>query len=758
VKALNSHTIMAALGCAVLSMTGLNVSAAALEEITVTAQKREQSLQDVGISVTAFTGDQLKNLGVTNTVDITQQIPGMQLFTWSPTFTVFSLRGVSQNNFQDNLEAPVAVYMDDAYVASMNAINAQLYDMERVEVLRGPQGTLYGRNTTGGLVHYITRKPTETEFNGYLQATGSSYKNTGFNTYSVEGAAGGGLTDRLRARIAGRWENSDGYIEAGSAFGAPKATGRTSQGANGYSLRGSLQYDFTNNITAEVIVSHSDDDDVPTGQYIVSLAGADLNTGLGDFQGYDFSTMPPSPVNFSGEPITGSPWKHFSVENPYLNRKITNVIAHITAQLSNGMQLTSITNYMTMDKFYIEDAGGGLVYFPYNTINNYDQVSQELRLSGSTDRLRWQVGAYYLDMEWDTYQSVRGGAIHGLDPFDPVANTAFTETYGDLKSENWSLFGHAEYDLNDQWTLIAGLRYSKDNKNLDMTRFFSQSGAGIPVTQTFDIATDVPIPGIDTIHYGDWAARLQLNWHLMEETLIYASFARGIKGGNWSLDPLGAVAFSDLKHKNEVLYDYELGLKTTLMNGLARFNAAAFYYDYQDYQAFSLTNLVPQVTNSDAREYGGEFELTVSPTDGLDLMMGASFLDSKVDNVPDVFGGTLKTEFPNAPSVSLNWLGRYEWPVPGLGGSFAVQIDGNWNDSQYLEGTNSQISHESSYSVWNGRISYTTTDKHWQASVWAKNFTNSEYRLYDLDLGLLGFTEQMFAPPRQIGGTVSYNW
>ena len=182
-KVLSNKMPAMALGFVVLSMTAWSVSAAKLEEITVTAQKRAQSLQDVGLSVSAFTGNELKDMGVNDTVDITQQVPGMQVFTWSPAFTVFNLRGVSQNNFQDNLEAPVAVYMDDSYIANMSAINAQLFDMQRVEVLRGPQGTLYGRNTTGGLVHYISNKPTQTEFNGYLQGTVGGYDNTGLNTY-----------------------------------------------------------------------------------------------------------------------------------------------------------------------------------------------------------------------------------------------------------------------------------------------------------------------------------------------------------------------------------------------------------------------------------------------------------------------------------------------------------------------------------------------------------------------------------------------
>ncbi|MEX2524359.1 MAG: TonB-dependent receptor [Gammaproteobacteria bacterium] len=751
------HKFIGTAMCAVLGLTGLNVSAAVLEEVVVTAQKREQSLQDVGISVSAFSGEQLENLGVTNTVDITQQIPGMQLFTFSPAFTVFSLRGVSQNNFQDNLEAPVAVYMDGAYVASMNAINTQLFDMERVEVLRGPQGTLYGRNTTGGLVHYITRKATDEEFNGYIQGSVGSYETTGLEKYSVEAAAGGALTDRVRGRLAGRWETDDGYTEAGSAFGAPTAAGRDTYGSNGFSLRGNLQIDVTNSATLDLTVSHAEDDDVPTGQYIVSLAGFDPATGLGTFDGIDPATG--TPAVFPKETITGDVHKHFSDEDTFYERKTTSISAQLTAEMDNGIEFVGITNWMTMNKFYLEDAGGGLVFFPYNTVNDYTQFSQELRFSGSTDRMRWQVGAYYLDMTWDTFQSVEGAAIHGGGPGSPITNAAFTETFGLVDSLNISVFGQVEYDIAPQWTLIGGLRYSRDDKNLNMTQFFTDSGQGIPRTQVLNVATDVAIPGIDRIDYDDVAARAQINWKPTEETLVYASFSRGIKGGNWSLDPLGSIAATspaNLKHDEEVLHAYELGLKTSLFNGLTRLNASAYYYDYDDYQAFSIAGLTPQVANSDAESFGGEIEVITSPIDGLDLMFGAAFIDSEVDAVPDVFGGTVQAEFPNAPSVSLNWLGRYEWPV--MNGRMAVQIDGNWNDDQFLEGSNSGVSFEEAYDVWNARISYTAADGSWSAAVWAKNFTDTEYRLYNLDLGLLGFIEQVYAPPRQIGGTLSYNW
>jgi iron complex outermembrane receptor protein len=739
---------------AVLASTAAD--AQVLEEIVVTAQKREQSLQDVGISVAAFSGDQLKQLGATSTVDITQQVPALRLFTFSPAFTVFSLRGVSQNNFQDNLEAPVAVYMDGAYVATMNALNAQMFDMERVEVLRGPQGTLFGRNATGGLIHFLSRKATEDAVNGYLEAGAAE-----FDTYSVEGAIGGGLSDRLRGRLAGRWQTSDGYVEAGTAVDpftgqARTATGRTSDGANGYALRGNLQFDATDDVLVDLTASYSDDHDVPSGQYVVSLAGFDINTGLGTFHNafeldpVDPDNNPPiGPFEFDRKPITGDGWHHWSDEDPYFDRETTSITAQVTAKLG-GAEFVSVTNYLNMDKFYIEDSGGGFGYFPYNTINDYDQWSQEFRLSGETAPLNWTLGAYYLDMTWDTFQSVAGALILG-----GTSNTQKMSTYGIVDSRNWSVFGQLEYALTDHWTVVAGLRWSQDDKSLDMRRVYEDVPEGIPPTEVFNIK-NVDIPGIDDIDYGDYAARLQVNWRPVDGTLLYLSYNRGIKGGNWSLDPLGGVLAQNLKHKEEVLDAYELGLKTDLFGGIARLNASAFYYDYHDYQAFSITGLTPQVSNSDADATGGEIEFVANPITGLDLMLGAAFIDSTVDAVPDVFGGTVKADLPNAPSVSINALARYEWPA--FGGALSAQVDGIWNDDQFLEGTNSEVSFEPSYSVWNANVSYRTGDEHVRATVYVKNFTDEEYRLYDLDLGLIGFIEQVFAPPRQFGLTLTYSW
>jgi outer membrane receptor protein involved in Fe transport len=209
-------------------------------DIVVTATKRSENVAKVPISITAFSGDQLKALGVTDTTQITQHVPGLQLNAWSPNVTIFNLRGISQNNFTDYLESPVAVYVDDAYMGSINGISGQLFDVQRVEVLRGPQGTLFGRNATGGLIQYVSNDASRADFNGY--ATGTYER---FNRRTLEGAVGGSITSGLRFRVAGRVAKADGYITPAAALpGVFESDGQALGGENGWAVRGTVQADL----------------------------------------------------------------------------------------------------------------------------------------------------------------------------------------------------------------------------------------------------------------------------------------------------------------------------------------------------------------------------------------------------------------------------------------------------------------------------------------------------------------------------------
>jgi iron complex outermembrane receptor protein len=309
--------------------------------IVVTANKRSESLQRVPISVSAFSGEQVERLGITDTTQITQQIPSLRVNSFSPNLTIFSLRGISQNNFTDNLEAPVAVYQDNAYLASMNALAGQLFDIKRIEVLRGPQGTLFGRNATGGLIHYLSEDASSTEFTGYAQG---SYGR--FNDRSIEGAAGGELTPGIRIRAAGRIEKADGYIKSRDTLDADgnliaRGSGQDLGGKNGWAARVNLQADITPDATLSLWYKHSEDNDVPTGGYVfencVYLPNGYCETnaaGLSDAQNGVINGLTGAPA---------SPFEHFGERRGGMDRVVNSYQGELNWDFG-GVTMTSITN------------------------------------------------------------------------------------------------------------------------------------------------------------------------------------------------------------------------------------------------------------------------------------------------------------------------------------------------------------------------------------------------------------------------------
>jgi iron complex outermembrane receptor protein len=770
----------------------------ALEEIIVTAQKREQNLQDVGISVAAFSGDEIKNLAIANTTEITQQIPSLQMNAWSPVLTVFNLRGVSQNSFTDNLEAPVAVYIDEAYVSSMNAISGQMFDMKRVEVLRGPQGTLFGRNATGGVVQFLTHGADESEANGYVDAGYASY-----DRRSIEGAFGGGLSERVRARVAGRWEKANGYVKAA----VPGA--RDIGGADGYALRGALQIDATDKLKVDLLYKYSKDTDVPTGGYIFMPYGdaskAYIPTEWIDFTQnviFEGAANPPAPyanwrdatadVLFCPDPLacfapsnaagltnyrgdSPHPYSNYSNYNGYMNRAIHNGTLKLNWD-AGPVDVVSITNFMKMDKFYTEDGDGlPVTIIEFTTINNMRQWSEELRVSHDTERFRWQAGAYYLDINIDASAKTVGAPVQGLaqgllddGTIEEIGLLPAVDQIYTLKSRNWSLFGQTEYDFTDALTLIAGLRWSQDDKKLLYHSLYSDSINNVP---GFNLQQAIAAAGggnQDTVDYGDYAARLQLNYHVNKDVLLFTSYNRGIKGGNFNT--AANVQLDNVKHKEEVLHSFEVGAKSTFFDGRARLNATAFYYDYKNYQVFALVGGQPQVGNSDAKIKGGEIEFFVKPGRHWDAALGASFLDSKIAKVP-VAGlqyppaglpaidwpedFVYNTKMPNAPDYSVNYLLRYNWDM--LNGNVAVQVDGVYYADQYLEATNGGASWQKAYGISNAHLSYTGPGDHFQIDAWVKNLNDQVYKTYSLDLGILGATA-FYGPPRTVGANLSYHW
>lgn len=768
------------------------------EVIEVVAQKRKQNIQKVGISLTALSSKTLNQLGITDTVDITQQVPNLQLNTWSPNLTIFNLRGISQNSFTDNLEAPIAVYMDDGYVGSLNAVSGQLFDMKRVEILRGPQGTLFGRNATGGLIHYLSRLADEDYANGHFKVGAGS-----FEKQEIEAAYGNEIIENLRGRIAIRSDKSDGYIQSALS------TGRAVGGTDNISLKTTLQWDITDDMQLDIIYKYSKDDDVPTGGYsFLPWTQDEINAGYMPPELMAFTQnvildggAPPNnlsllaftqnvffnpddgftPVDGAGRTLFKGdhkqPHKHFSNIDGFLDRKVQNILTKVSWDIDTDVSFESITNFNTLDKTYLEDGDGiPAAIISFQTDMDYQQWSQELRLAGSAKKLKWQLGAYYLSMKHDGLATTVGNPVIRLANtlinsgeldanYNPGTGSPQAIQDYDINASNWSLFSQLEYSLNDELTMIAGLRWSQDDKKLHYVRGFQDLSANIRLIQQANV-TPTDDPG--KIDYQDYAGRLQLNWQMTADDLLFVSYNRGIKVGNWAFS--AGVPVNELEHKPETLHSYEIGIKSKFAEPSVGLNLTGFYYNYKNYQAFAMLGLAPQIRNSDATVLGAELELFWQPNDAFELTFGAAYLNSEVEQVNAVaqwnspVGGTVidfpidqlfDVELPNAPTFSFNYILKYQLPL--LDGAITAQLDGVYYDEQYLEVTNGGGSYQKAYGISNLRLTYQPPQSRWSLNLWVKNLTDEVYKQYSLDLGMLGATAY-YAQPRTTGASIFYRF
>ena len=717
-----------------------------LAEVIVTVQKREQNLQDVGTSVTAFDSNTLERLGLKDVTDVANQVPGLQFNQYGATVTIYNLRGVSQNDFSDHQEAPVAVYADDAYIASTGALAGALFDLQRVEVLRGPQGTLFGRNATGGLIHYVSHKPTDAA-EGYLQATAGN-----FGTFESEGAVSGPLTDQVSARASFATAAHQGYVA--------NSIGHSINDQRQYA--GRLQFRIKASDKGEILVKlHALTNDHETaGNYSWAASAPDptyfrgvFTPGGTDFLGYS---------NPSADPF------HQSEDRRGLfNRTVWGSTVHVNWDLG-GVSLVSVTDYLRLQKRYGEDSDmSPNPIFNYDTGVHYQQFSEELRLNGTQGALRWIAGVYYLNYKTKNFEStVLPDTIDGV-PFPYGVGNAVLS----LKTSSPSVFGQLEYNFSEHWTGIFGARYTADDKeylynyscNVCGVPYSATPPFGIPYSVTYSTATGFPDAKKD---YHIPTGKVELDYKVNRDVMIFGSVNRGAKGGGWSapssgyvnLDPtFTGLPLLNLRYNDEKLTSYELGVKSTFWNGAARLNAGVFYYDYKNYQGFFLDVATQIVENLDAKVKGGEIELAVVPARGLNLQLGLSRLDTRAENVPTNSGLKVTTQLPQAPAWSVNGVARYEWPA--LAGHLSVEADGKWNKEQYLELANAPVDLEPAYSVFNARVGYASGDGRWDVSAYARNAANKYYRIYNLDLsGFLGINQSVYAPPRLYGATFTYHW
>ncbi|MEJ1962721.1 MAG: TonB-dependent receptor [Gammaproteobacteria bacterium] len=747
-----------------------------LEEVVVTAQKREQGVNDVGITVNTFTADQLASHGVRSAGDLELLTPGLTVTESASTgVPVYTIRGVGFSDLSTASSSTVGLYLDEAEIPYSVMSRGVLFDVERVEVLKGPQGDLYGRNTTAGQINFISRKPTK-DFNAGVNVDFSR-----FNVLDVDGYVSDSLSDNVQARLAAKVVHSnEGWQESISR------PGDTLGAKDEIALRAITNVDFSDSVKL-LLSAHWDRD---RSENVAPTAYDGLLVG--------FDSSQPLPTAEDATP-------YFSVGNnrladwsenfrPHRDNTLKGGSARLSWDFTDKMNLTSVTAY---DKFNRAERYelSGVPFEDGNTDNGTDLkvFSQELRLSSSaTPDLYWIAGAHYshddlselYDMYFrDSYFGF-GLGINGID-------TRYTQT-----TESIAGFGHVEWSFAPKLKLTLGARFASETRKwtgcTNDTGDGSLAGAWNNILTPFTIlANGLPDPGpalaggcgiyddiagtadfgtfapfTDKISTNKWMWKSTLDYSPTDDMLLYGTISTGFKSGGFN----GASAQTHsqlLPYRAETLTSFEMGVKSTLMDGRMQLNAATFYYDYKDKQeptvAVTPVGNIAGLTNVPKSEvHGAEVELRWRVVQGLTLDLGVSYVDSKIKEYEAIDAANSSWpnivrfdasgfELANSPNWQANATGTYQWPISGKLDMFLA------TDVAYKGDTSGSTQDPlSDYVLVNGRVGLKDSEGHWTATLWGRNVFNEYY--WTAAYGSNGTFVRLNGMPATYGVSMSYTF
>lgn len=729
-----------------------------LEEIIVTAQKREQRLIDVPAAISAFSGETLAERGIRNLPEVSTQVPNFSVTysRGSNSVPSFTLRGVRGDSLVSRLnESSIAIYSDDVFLGDESMLNAALFDIERVEVLRGPQGTLFGKNTTGGLVHFISAKPTE-ELSGHGSVQyGSS------DEVVVESAVSGAITNGVRARLAGKLDRNSGhyrnrYLGAGSD-GIERHTGDKEV----WGLRGTLDIDLTPRTLLRVVGNYSEDNSQTApgttyGTLLPKTTGAGpysraqmcsldrvLNAEcISDVQAINPNALPVTPRK-SSTGITNLTPEDLAIRGR--GRSITATLTHDF----DWATLTSVTNYTDNVYSYSFDADSGATpsinigsNFVAKYSNKAELFSQELRLAGSTDSFDWVTGVFYYTDEKSSVQET------------DFRTFGFAQwNTGALETTSFAMFGQLDAHISNQVTLAIGGRYTSEKRELTEATTFLMTAAGASGFQ--DVLAALPNSETENENF---TGKMSLMWQPSEQHSFYASYSRGIKGAgfNSGFSPSSPLAVNvDLAGPvgQEVLDAFEIGAKNLFLDRRLSINTAAFYYDFKgkQEQVFSFDNILQSaqqnyLNSGDSRIYGIESEVAFRPTERWDIFLSAGWLDTKITDsdtiVTDSFGVPVPLEglpLSDVPKWTFSSYLAYHLPVNGVG-EFTLQPEVRGVARKNFSITADPLAGDKSHLFVNLRVFWNSEGGQFSAQAFVTNLFNERWlhRPVDVVLGNSG--------------------
>jgi len=767
--------LCAATSCIAITAAMPNLaSAQTLDTITVTAQKREQSVQDVGLTVTAVGGERLKEAGVRDVVEIAALSPNVQV-NYGLGNNFFNIRGLGLNEFTANLDAPVAVHIDEIYQSKGFMTGLAIFDVERVEILKGPQGDLFGRNTTGGTVNFITRRP-QKEFGAGVNINYGNY-----NTLHTEGYITGPITENLAARVSGYITNQ------GRGFYENQLTGENEGRVKEFALRGQLEWESDR--TTVLVSGHYGQDNSELHPY-EGVGNTDRATGTlcpeylngtvegdtpGCERGLDLAFVLPTVT----DPINGDVPGQFQPgeSDPYITQN--NLRFDVDNESIGGFLridhdlgghiFTSLSGFERFDRKQQEDSDGSpvdSVQVFWNT--KIDQFTQEFRLTSDFDHDNWSyvAGLFY---ESDDYKNE--DYLTAFIPFLPNPGNPLNNFSNYSQRTNaFAGYVHVEARLTDQLKLIAGARYTNESVRVNGGTF---SGDGLveidgvfqPETITGVIADAALAPGGNSRQDENVSYRLGAQYYPVDNVMIYANISTGFRSGGYSV-AFAAAQDQLVNLEPENITAYEIGFKSDIFDGRGRINAAFFRYDVQNghIDVDVPGTPVPITVNAPTAEtFGAEIESRWAVTDNFELLLAGGWTDTEIGSVAGITVGSFAVSDLGgnrrafSPKFTFNGQGRYSSEV-GASTNFLATVDWSWRSSQFLEVNNQPSNLIDSYWLVNARAALEFDDGRYTVAIWAKNLTNTAYVTYLNDLPAFGWLLRGYAAPRTFGGSVEFNF
>ena len=773
-----------------------------IEEIVVTAQKREQGANDVGITMNAFTGEQLKDLGFKTAEDIASLTPGLTAnYSAASGVPVYTIRAVGYQDYNAISTSTVGLYFDGVAAPYTVMSRGLMFDVERVEVLKGPQGDLYGRNTTAGTINFVSRKPTDNFEAGVTAGLGS------YNTVDMEMFASGSITDNVRGRVAVRNVVSNGWQKS---LTRDDELGKQDT----YAIRAMLDVDLSED--ANLLLNFHYVDDQSENQANTAYNGT--ITGGPEFVSpytplEDYFFVGETPPWYSIGDNRAADWTNSYTSlytgrtfdlRPKRDNQLFGGSATLNWNITDNMTLTSITAFDQFDRVEANDWDGGF-YNDSSNINTTDLsvFSQEVRLSGGDDDLNWILGGYYSSDEMDEYyhyfmsDSVYGyGSIPwGVDLFSASGGIHELDTRNWQEADSSAVFGHVEWRFTEAWRLTLGARYTSEERSNSSCTFVADDGSladflngafgstlGVgdcgtidddPASPTFIFAV-IGTPAINdafhvlsnTIETSRMMGKVTLDYAVNDDVLLYGTISNGFKSGGFN----GANSNTTLQLapiKEEVLTAYEAGVKATLLDGAMQLNASTFFYDYRDKQetdaAVAFVGNISGLTNAPKSEISGaELDLRWMPGDGWDLRVNVALLDSEVTewmtvdkdasawpNV--VYKDSSGTKLAMSPDLTYSVLVSKQWET-GANSVADIAFDYTYRD-ETTGGADGFIVGAEDFGVANVRIGWGPADGKWRALLWARNLAD-EYYYHSAYLGGNGPFVRSHGMPRTFGLSV----